>query len=51
MKKILLFLLVVNSYISFAQFNETAPWMDAVEKKQNEDATIDEIQNEFYQRL
>ena len=47
MRKILLIIFVVNCSISFAQFNETAPWMDAVEKKQNDDATIDEIKNAF----
>ena len=47
MKKILLFVFVLNCSISFAQFNEMAPWMDAVEKKQNGDATIDEIKNAF----
>ena len=34
MRKILLIIFVVNCSISFAQFNETAPWMDEVEKKQ-----------------
>lgn len=47
MNKILLFLIVMNCAFSNAQFNEMAPWMDAVEKEQNDDATIDAIKNAF----
>jgi hypothetical protein len=47
MKKFLLLLFILQSTILLAQFNETAPWMDSVQKKQTGDATIDEIKNAF----
>lgn len=47
MKKILLLIFIIQSSISLAQFNETAPWMDSVHKKNTGDATIDEIKTAF----
>ena len=47
MKRNLLLFLIIQSSFVFAQFNPTAPWMDNVQKRDNKDATIDEIKTAF----
>lgn len=47
MKKILILLFLIQCSVVFAQFNPSAPWMDAVQKDEKGDATIDEIKKAF----
>jgi photosystem II stability/assembly factor-like uncharacterized protein len=47
MKKATLLLIIFQCSFAFSQFNPIAPWMDNVQKRDNKEATIDEIKLAF----
>ncbi|WP_333693287.1 T9SS type A sorting domain-containing protein [Flavobacterium sp.] len=47
MKKLLLFILFIYQFNGFAQFNESAPWMENVKKDAKGEATVEAIREAF----